>query len=232
MNSLPHLLLLHGALGSEQQLTALRREMESSFNVHSLNFEGHGGSPSGRPFSMEGFVENVLAYLDANDLKSANIFGYSMGGYVALQLARSHPERVEKIVTYGTKLDWSPEASAKEVRMLNPDVIEEKVPKFAAHLKATHHPDHWRDVLAKTADMMLDLGQRPRLTNSTFAEVSCPVLVCIGSEDQMVTLAESQNAAEHLSQGTLLELNGYVHPIERVDSKALSKEVQAFLIGP
>ena len=225
-------MLLHGALGSEQQIAALHREMESSFNVHTLNFEGHSGVPSDRPFSMEGFDENVLDYLNAHGIKSANISGYSMGGYVALQLARSHPERVERIVTYGTKFDWSPEASAKEVRMLNPDAIEEKVPKFNAHLKAIHQADHWREVLAKTADIMLDLGQRPRLTASTFTEVNCPVLVCIGSEDQMVTLAESQNAEEHLPQGTLLELKGYVHPIERVDSSALSKEVQDFLIGP
>ena len=36
------LLLLHGALGSKEQFTALNEQLSSEFEVHTLDFEGHG----------------------------------------------------------------------------------------------------------------------------------------------------------------------------------------------
>jgi pimeloyl-ACP methyl ester carboxylesterase len=51
-----------------------------------------------------------------------------MGGYVALKTAVLHPGRIEAIVTLGTKFHWDPENASNEVRMLNPEKIEEKVP--------------------------------------------------------------------------------------------------------
>ena len=54
-----------------------------------------------------------------------------MGGYVALQLANKHPKYVQKIITLGTKFAWDKETAAKEVKMLNPEKIEEKIPAFA-----------------------------------------------------------------------------------------------------
>ena len=47
--------------------------------------------------------------------------GHSMGGYVALKLALKRPELVDRIITLGTKFNWTPEVAAKEVKMLNPD---------------------------------------------------------------------------------------------------------------
>ena len=66
---------------------------------------------------------------------------------------------INSIVTFGTKFNWSKEAAAKEVKMLNPEVIEEKVPKFAQMLKDTHAPNDWKTLLHKTAAMMKGLGR-------------------------------------------------------------------------
>jgi len=40
-----HLLLLHGALGSKEQLAALALKLKDKYVVHTLNFNGHGGRP-------------------------------------------------------------------------------------------------------------------------------------------------------------------------------------------
>ncbi|MEM7187240.1 MAG: alpha/beta fold hydrolase, partial [Bacteroidota bacterium] len=71
------ILLLHGALGSRKQFTALAQELESTYEVHTLNFEGHGGSVSSSEFSMAVFSKNVIDYLDAKNIQSAAVFGYS-----------------------------------------------------------------------------------------------------------------------------------------------------------
>ena len=80
--------LLHGALGSAAQLAPLKDILPPSLTPHIVEFEGHGDSePSDRPFRTQHFAENVLAYMSSTEVERAVLFGYSMGGYVALWLA-------------------------------------------------------------------------------------------------------------------------------------------------
>ena len=63
-----------------------------------MNFSGHGGRPIPKEhFSIEMFAGDVIKFMDSAGIDSINIFGYSMGGYTAVYLARHHPERVKKI---------------------------------------------------------------------------------------------------------------------------------------
>ena len=43
-----HIILLHGALGSENQFSQLKESLADKFEVHSMNFEGHGGKTSNK----------------------------------------------------------------------------------------------------------------------------------------------------------------------------------------
>jgi pimeloyl-ACP methyl ester carboxylesterase len=149
------IILLHGAVGSAKQLEPLLPLLENEFEVHALNLPGHGGSnvPS-EPFSIPLFAEFVLSYLDLRGIDEAFLFGYSMGGYVSLYLASQQTERVKKVFTFGTKLDWNPEFAKDQIRQLNPEKIIEKVPVFAEALKQTHSEKSWKLVLTKTAEML------------------------------------------------------------------------------
>ena len=223
------LIMLHGALGSQAQLAALKKELESQYEVYSLDFQGHGGNRSNDEFSMDVFAQNVISFMGEKDLGKTHIFGYSMGGYVALQLALLRPDLVDKVVTYGTKFDWQPETASREVKMLNPDVIQEKVPKFADQLEAMHGAENWKAVLKKTADMMIGLGNKPPLNADTLTQIHQQVLIGIGTNDNMVSVAESETTVASLKNGTLLPLEGFVHPIERNDSVVLAKVIDTYL---
>src|SRR4051794_1738958 len=94
----PALLLLHGALGASDQFDSLVPLLAPRYDLHWLDFEGHGAAPlRGRPFRMEHFAENVQDYLRGRGLGPVHIFGYSMGGYVACTLARWQPELVTSL---------------------------------------------------------------------------------------------------------------------------------------
>ena len=135
------LILLHGALGAKGQLLDLKAELSDRFDVHVLNFSGHGGQPfAEKGYSMTQFAKEVEVYMHENNIPSANFFGYSMGGYVALTLALQHPELVDNIMTYGTKFNWTIASAEAEVKMLNSEKILEKVPKFAKALQEKHAP--------------------------------------------------------------------------------------------
>ncbi len=211
------LVLLHGALGCEDQLFDLKSRMESKFDVYSLNLEGHGGTASNNPFSIDLFTDNVLVYCALKGLESVTIFGYSMGGYVALNLAVKHPKLVKKVYTLGTKFNWNTESAQKEVKMLNPTLIEEKIPHFAKHLNRLHQPEDWKQVMTKTANMMVNMANGEKLNESDFIPIEQQVVIGIGSEDNMVTYEESEQVAARLLKAKVVTLEGVPHPIEKVE---------------
>ncbi len=174
-------------------------------------------------FSIPLFADDVLQYLDANDIQHINLFGYSMGGYVALHFALVHPSRVENIITLGTKFNWSESSAQKDVDLMQPDLIERKVPKFATALEERHAPCDWKTVMRKTAEMMLEMGKGDHLKKSDFLRISQDVLINIGTEDHMVSIQESEDVAALLPQGKIRILEGVKHPIEMVDKAMLTE---------
>src|SRR6478672_5186908 len=102
-----HLLLLHGAIGAKDQLQPLANALKDKYTLHTINFSGHGGEAfPNEPFSMELFANDVLHYMQQNNIEQVNIFGYSMGGYVAMYLAKHHPQKINKLITLATKFHW------------------------------------------------------------------------------------------------------------------------------
>ena len=226
MRMKPTLILLHGALGSKDQLTSIKEFLNPHFEVYDFNFSGHGGKRFGStPFTIEGFSNEFSQFLEENNFTCPYIFGYSMGGYVALKLALEEPEKVKAIFTLGTKLTWSPEIALKELKMLQPEIIEEKVPKFAAVLKQRHSPNDWKEVLRKTGKLMTRLGNDEAMTPEHFRSIQIPVIIGIGELDNMVTLEESKTVAELLPNGKLETFEGFKHPIEQVDEKLLADKI-------
>lgn len=227
-----NLLLLHGAIGSKEQLATLAEHLNNHFNVHTLNFSGHGGLPFTEIFSIEQFSNEVLSYLNENNIGRISIFGYSMGGYVALHFAKDFPERVNKIITLATKFLWTTAIAEKEIKLLNASKIIEKLPTFAESLKKLHHPNDWEVVLQKTASMMLRLGTNNCLHPSDYKEMVTPVLVMIGDKDSMVTLEETIDVYRQLKNANLAVLSNTIHPIEKLNKERLAQEIKLFLSNP
>ena len=223
------LLLLHGALGSEDQLIPLKKLLSEKREVHTLNFEGHGKSKEKSDFSISLFRENVVSFLNERKLTSVDIFGYSMGGYVALDLALHYPDFVNNIITLGTKFSWDPIFAAKEVQMLDPERIQEKVPAFAIQLEKLHGLENWRNVVLKTSKLMQDLGDNPPLNKEEFNRISNRVLICLGELDKMSTVEESKEVAKYLTNGTFKAIENFKHPIETVPTEELAKIINVFL---
>jgi pimeloyl-ACP methyl ester carboxylesterase len=216
------ILLLHGALGSELQLEPLGQELTNKGrDVYTMNFSGHGKSPLAPSFGIEQFANDVLTFLDGNKLKTVQIFGYSMGGYVAVWLALNYPGKVEGIVTLGTKFDWDPDSARKEVAKLNPEKIEEKIPGFARILQQRHSPELWKKLLNETSAMMTKLGDRPLLHEENLKTLQLPVTICLGDRDDMADRSFSEQVANILPDGKFVLFENTAHPIEKVQIERL-----------
>lgn len=227
----PTLILLHGAIGSKDQLIPVARVLSEEFDIHTLDFSGHGGLPINQEFSFDLFVDDVLNYMNQENISNAHFFGYSMGGYVALYLAYKHPELVTSIFTLGTKFDWHPEGALKETKMLNPAKIEEKIPAFAEVLKKRHAPENWKKVLDYTKAFLIALGDAPVLTNTRLSQISQKSYISVGSEDNMVSQEETKLTAETLLNAHFILFEGFKHPIEQIDIDVLSDSIKSHLLN-
>jgi pimeloyl-ACP methyl ester carboxylesterase len=226
----PHkLILLHGALGTASQWLPYATELADQFEIHAPEFEGHGATPAPeRPFRIAHFAGNLACFILENRLAPASIFGHSMGGAVALHLARTQPVLIGSVMTLGTKFAWTPESAARETKMLDPATIAEKVPAFAAALERRHTALGWRTMLARTAEMMEALGGAPPLSDDDLAAILQPACIGIGEWDSVVSIDESAHAASALPNGILRLFPETAHPLEKVNKAALLVAIRQF----
>ena len=146
------LVLLHGAFNTiNLAFGILIPELSKNREVIAVELQGHGRTADiDRPFSFESMADDVAALLKYLKIDSADIFGYSMGGCVALQLAIRHPELVRKLIIASAvyKYDgWTPETRAI-LPNITPQVFE-NTPIKTEYDRLAPDPKHWTEFVNK-----------------------------------------------------------------------------------
>ena len=229
----PDLVLLHGALGAQEQFAPLLPLLEPHFRLHTLDFEGHGHAPmSGEPFALDRFVQSVCELLDAEGISDANLFGYSKGGYVGCALALAHPDRVRRLATLGTKYGWTQEDAQRETGFLVPSKMAEKIPQFVELLRERHVASGWEAVVEHSAEFMWALAASGGITKARVSGLEMPVRVMVGDRDRTASVPESMELARALPKGELEVLPATPHPFERVPLQRLATSLHEFFTQP
>jgi esterase/lipase len=224
------ILLLHGALGSADDFTPLFQSLTNlGLAPIAFSFSGHSKTPFKTDFDIEIFTEELSSYITENKLVNVPVFGYSMGGYVALNLAANQKNQLGKIITLGTKFNWDKESIEKETRMLNPEKIAEKVPAFAQSLE-TKHGSNWKDLVIKTANLMRDIGEKKYLNTERLKHIEIPILLGIADRDNMVTYDETSLIFKELPTSSMFVLPNSKHSIETIDIPLLSQIILNFVL--
>src|SRR3954447_2349346 len=131
----PTVVLLHG-LGATARLNwpGAFDALTPWFRVISLDHRGHGrGIRSPWPFRLRDCADDVIALADVLGIDQLIAAGYSMGGPIALQARRRHPDRVAGLVLCATAARFSPDddrragsalagAMATSLRLAPPEV--------------------------------------------------------------------------------------------------------------
>lgn len=222
------LILLHGALGSAGQLSGIAQSLSTTHEVHTFDFYGHGGRASEGTFSMPLFSSQLEKYIQEHKLVKPDIFGYSMGGYVALYLTSQKPDLLGKVFTLGTKFQWTSDYAVRETGKLDADKILAKVPAFASELEKRHTATGWKEVLTNTRAMMLSLGNRNLLTPDTLAKIQNPVRIGIGDGDNTVSVKEALEISQTIPSAQLEVFPNTLHPIDRVPADRLVFSLKEF----
>ncbi|MHC1560008.1 alpha/beta fold hydrolase [Actinomycetospora sp. C-140] len=102
------LVLLHGAAMSARAWRPVLGELARHHDVHVPTLAGHRGGvplPDGTPASVAALVDAVCAELDDAGLATAHVAGNSLGGWVALELARRG--RARSVVALSPAGGWA-----------------------------------------------------------------------------------------------------------------------------
>lgn len=196
----PTVLLLHGALGSTARETSgLLRALEPHYHALALDFAGHGASDAfeEKPFSIGLFAENALAVLNFLDVERADVFGFSMGGYVALYLARHHAERVRRLAVHAASIFWgSALVAAMQERIAGAD---QRMARFV-------------DTLAEGP-----------LREADLAQIAHPALVSALDRDELFPLDHTLRLHDALPDVRLALLPGSRHALQGLDADLYAK---------
>lgn len=106
------IILLHGWINSwdvwRDSMIALANR--GTNRVYALDFWGFGDSAkqtANTAFQIESYVEMVYEFMESLGIQSAPVFGHSMGGTVAMQLALNYPERIKQFAIVGSPIQGS-----------------------------------------------------------------------------------------------------------------------------
>lgn len=223
-------ILLPGALGYKEQFNELKKTLEGNFSrVECVDLPLHGSQPYAiSSVIVPDMAEALLIHLDQMGIRDeVDIFGHSLGGYLGLYLCRTHPERIRRVFTLGTKWDWTPEIAQKETFMLNTETMALKIPKYVQHLQKVHKID-WKELVEAIRILMTDLGSKQYLKPENLKDIQHKVRISLGDRDQMVHLEETINTYRSLEKGELQIFPSTVHPYEKMNLEKLSPEILNF----
>jgi esterase/lipase len=174
--------------------------------------------------------DQIIEFIEEKKLSEISIFGYSMGGYLALLANIKKPDLIGKIVTLATKLEWDEQIAAKELKQL--ELIHNLSPEhpFIKQLIYLHGKSNYQNCIKLTGNLMQTLGIEQPLNTASIIKIQSKILFILGALDHMVSQQETQKICQQIKDAEMILLPETKHPFEKVDQKQLSQLLIEFLI--
>jgi pimeloyl-ACP methyl ester carboxylesterase len=177
------LVLLHGAFSAiGTSFGALLPELAKTRQVIAFELQAHGRTADiDRSLSLEQMAEDVASALRHLGIERADIFGYSMGAAVALQVVIRHPDMVRKLVlasvTYN--LNGVHPGLMEGLADMKPEMMFGS-PWHEEYIRIAPHPENFATLFAKKTQMDRGIQNLPAETIQT---IQAPTLLIIGDSD-------------------------------------------------
>lgn len=242
------LLLVHGFPLDHRMWCGQLDGLGDIARVVALDLPGFGGTPpdsdDGTATRMDAFADHVLALADALGFSTFVVGGLSMGGYVALAVARRRPERLSGLLLFDTRAEPDSDEArpAREelaIRVLAQGV-EGLVDEFSARLLAprtlAERPHVVRaigemirsasavGVAAASRGMALRPDARPHL-----AAIRVPTLVVGGEEDRVTPPETIEKLAAAIPGAECLIVPGAGHLAPLEEPRLVNAGLRRFL---
>ncbi len=175
------LVVLPGGLMTIPMMGPILPSLAASRQVIAVELQAHGHTADiDRPLSYEQMADDVAALITHLGLERADVFGFSVGGGVALQTAIRHPEAVRRLVVASGSFSSDgeyPEMHALEASF-HPDA------PFLSHLREAYvnvapRKEDWPNLVAKMRQLLVSHFD----WTQDVAAIQAPTLIVIGDAD-------------------------------------------------
>ncbi len=192
---------------------------------------GLSDAPSGS-YTMQEYADDLAALLDVLAVDEAVVCGLSMGGYVAFELVRRHPQKVQALILANTQAEPdSSEGKAKRDELIHlvqqggsGAIADRFIPKLLAPSSLSAMPqvvEHLRTMIGGSPPEGLvgaleAMRDRPDST-PLLSEITVPTLVVAGREDKLISIDHSRSLADLIpdAQFTVIPEAGHLTPMEQ-----------------
>jgi pimeloyl-ACP methyl ester carboxylesterase len=178
----PPLVVLHGSFMTIELMGKLVPELAKSRQVIALEFQGHGHTGDiDRPITYQHLADDTAALIQHLDIQQADVYGYSLGGRAALQVAIRHPQLVRKVVIVSapyTSAGSYPGVLAG-IAQIKPEMFD-GTPWRAAYDRTAPNPQGFPALVSKVT---ASAGTPQDLPAEAVREISAPTFIIIGDSD-------------------------------------------------
>jgi esterase len=112
------LVLLHGLFASKENFLGLSRKLSDSFKLYALDLRNHGDSFHDADMRYETMAADIAGFIEEAGIAPALVFGHSVGGKVAMELALSRPALVRALIVEDIAPKGYPPRLEREIRAL------------------------------------------------------------------------------------------------------------------
>lgn len=178
------LVLLHGEFATAGMFFALLPDLAKTRQVIIVEQQAHGHTADiDRPLSFAQMADDTAELLKQLGINQTDIFGYSGGGTVALQLAIRHPDLVRKLALASTVYDTNGVYPfiLEGLRHPSPDGFPPEVRR--EYDKVAPHPEDWAKLVYKHADMANKPAAADLLDPSQLQAITAPTLLVVSDQD-------------------------------------------------
>jgi pimeloyl-ACP methyl ester carboxylesterase len=152
------LVVLYGAYMTIDAMGELVPSLSETRQVIAVELQGHGRTADvDRPLSYEQMADDVAALLRHLEVERADVFGYSMGDGVALQVVMRHPEVVRKLVVASASYasDHMHAELLEMIPAITPEVFAGS-PIEEAYLQTAPNPEDFPTLVAKLKQLDME----------------------------------------------------------------------------
>jgi len=177
------LVLLHGNLSTiGVDFGGIIPSLAKGRQVVGVEQQAHGHTADiDRPLSIQQWAADTAALLGHLGIERADLFGYSSGSTVALQLAIEQPQLVGKLVLASAsyRLDGLHPGLMDNIQGLKPEHLA-GTPFEQDYAKVAPNPGDWPKLIEKISRMDADL---PEWTADDIRNLAAPTMLIIGDSD-------------------------------------------------
>lgn len=92
------LVILHGLMGMLDNWQGPTKEYSRNFRTYILDARNHGRSGHSKDFNYQVMMEDLLEFVEAEQLDTFYLMGHSMGGKTAMKFAQNYPDCIARLI--------------------------------------------------------------------------------------------------------------------------------------